>query len=196
MRKWWCHDNKTWPWDNWKRARVMVRWVVLHDASYIRRTVSLENAQGSLQFGMPCTNSDTQGKFCDGLGNNIVVQYTVGPIITLHGRIIAREHVDRLGNQANFIIKNLFQNNDAFSQDDNVAIHTAGTVRSLMVWRAWRWTSISLASTITRFEHHWIILVSLMTTLRNRFPLPISLEELEDINKEWYKIPRETVQNM
>jgi hypothetical protein len=30
-----------------------------------------------------------------------------------------------------------------------------------MVWRAWRWISTSsLASTITRFGHHWTTLVS------------------------------------
>jgi hypothetical protein len=33
------------------------------------------------------------------LGSNIVVQYYVGPIITLDGRITAKENVDRLGNQ-------------------------------------------------------------------------------------------------
>jgi hypothetical protein len=32
---------------------------------------------------------------------------------------------------------------------------------SVMVWRAWRWTSTSsLVSTIIRFEHHWTTLVS------------------------------------
>jgi hypothetical protein len=38
-----------------------------------------------------------QGKFCDGLGSNIAVQYSVVPIITLHGRITARENMDMLG---------------------------------------------------------------------------------------------------
>jgi hypothetical protein len=35
----------------------------------------------------------------EGLGSSIMVQYSVGPIIVLHGRITAREYVDRLGNQ-------------------------------------------------------------------------------------------------
>jgi hypothetical protein len=52
--------------------------------------------QGSLQSGMPGSSSETWGRFCDGLGNNIIVQYSVGPIITLHGQITAREYVDRL----------------------------------------------------------------------------------------------------
>jgi hypothetical protein len=39
------------------------------------------------------------GRFCDGLGSNIVLQHSVVPVIILHGRITAREYVDRLGNQ-------------------------------------------------------------------------------------------------
>jgi hypothetical protein len=75
-----------------------------------------------------CSNSETRGTFCDGLGSNIVVQYSVGPIITLHGRITAREYVDRLGYQVYSMIQTLFPNNDAVSRD-NAPIHTAETVR-------------------------------------------------------------------
>jgi hypothetical protein len=50
------------------------------------------------------------------LGSNIVVQYSVGPIITLHGRITAREYVDRLGNLVHPIIQTLFPNNFAVSE--------------------------------------------------------------------------------
>jgi hypothetical protein len=58
------------------------------------------------------------------------VQYSVGPSITLHGRITAREYVDRLGNQVHPMIQTLFPNNDTVLQDDNAPIHTAGTVQS------------------------------------------------------------------
>jgi hypothetical protein len=75
---------------------------------------------------MAGSNSDKPGT-SDGLGSNIVVQYPVGPIITLHGRITARECVDRLGNQVHPMIPTLFQNNDAVFQDYS-PIHTAGTV--------------------------------------------------------------------
>jgi hypothetical protein len=68
---------------------------------------------------------------CDGLGSNIVVQYSVGPIITLHGRITAREYVDRLGNQVHPMIQTLFTNNDAVFQSNSTSIHTAGIVQSL-----------------------------------------------------------------
>jgi hypothetical protein len=44
---------------------------------------------------------------------------SVGRIITLHGRITAREYVDRLGNQVHPKIQTLFPNNDAVFQDDN-----------------------------------------------------------------------------
>jgi hypothetical protein len=72
---------------------------------------------------MPGSNSETQGKFCGGFSSNIVVQYIVGPIITFHGRITAREYVDRLGSQVHPVIQTLLTNNNAH-------IHTAGTVQS------------------------------------------------------------------
>jgi hypothetical protein len=45
------------------------------------------------------------------------------PIITLHDKIIAREYVEKLGNQVHPMIQTLFLNNDA-------PIHRAGNVRS------------------------------------------------------------------
>jgi hypothetical protein len=67
-----------------------------------------------------------------------------------------------------------------------------------MVQRAWRWiSSFSLASIITRFQHHWTALVSLETRVRNRFPPSTSLKQSEDvIQEEWYKIALQSVQNL
>jgi hypothetical protein len=49
-----------------------------------------------------------------------------------------------------------------------------------------------VAETIT--EPLWSVLE---TRVRNRFPPPTSLKQLEDIlQEEWYKIPLETVQNL
>jgi hypothetical protein len=56
--------------------------------------------------------------YVDGLSSNIVVQYSVGPTITLCDRITAREYVDRLGNQVHPMVQMLFPNNDAVFQDD------------------------------------------------------------------------------
>jgi hypothetical protein len=68
------------------------------------------------------------GRFCDGLGSNIVVQYSAGPIITLHGRITAREYLDRLSNQVHPMIQTLFPNN---GEDSKTTIHTVG---SFQLW--------------------------------------------------------------
>jgi hypothetical protein len=79
---------------------------------------------------MSASKSETWVRFYEGLGNNIVMQYSVGSIITLHSRITTREYVNRLGNQAHPMIQTLFPDNDAVFQDDNVPIHTSRTVQS------------------------------------------------------------------
>jgi hypothetical protein len=76
-----------------KNARVMDRWVVLHAFPYLRKSLRLGNTQGSLQSGMAGSESETRGRFCDGLSSSVVALYSVGPILTLHGRITAREYV-------------------------------------------------------------------------------------------------------
>jgi hypothetical protein len=53
------------------------------------------------------------GKFCDGLG------YSLGPPITLHGRIAANDFMDRFGNQVHPMIQTLFPKNDSVFPDDN-----------------------------------------------------------------------------
>jgi hypothetical protein len=63
------------------------------------------------------------------LGNNIVVQYSVSPIITLHGRIAGKEYLEMLDNRLHPMIHALFRNHDAIFQA-NAPIHTAGTVQS------------------------------------------------------------------
>jgi hypothetical protein len=68
---------------------------------------------------MPASDSETGGRFCDGLGSHVVVQYSVGPIITLHGRITAREYVGRFGNQVHPMIQTLFPNDNTAFQVDN-----------------------------------------------------------------------------
>jgi hypothetical protein len=83
------HNHKTCTSDKCKRTRDMVGWVVIHAVPLIWKSLRSENTQGSLQFGM--TRSNTETRESDGLSGNIVVHYSVGPIITLHGRFTARE---------------------------------------------------------------------------------------------------------
>jgi hypothetical protein len=56
--------------------------------------------------------------------------YSVGPFITLHGRITARKYMDRFGNQMHPMIQTLFPNNNAAFKDDIAPIHTVETVQS------------------------------------------------------------------
>jgi hypothetical protein len=37
---------------------------------------------------MPASSSEKRESFCDGFGSNIVVQYSVGPIITLEAELL------------------------------------------------------------------------------------------------------------
>jgi hypothetical protein len=72
------------------KMRDMVRWVVLHIVLYIRKGLHLENNQENLQSGMPGSSSETRGRFCDGLGSNTMVSYSVCFIIYLlhiHGSL-------------------------------------------------------------------------------------------------------------
>jgi hypothetical protein len=68
---------------------------------------------------MPGSNSETRGKFYNGLGSNIVVQYSVGPITILHDRITAGEYVDGLRNQVYPMSQTLFPNDNAVFQEGN-----------------------------------------------------------------------------
>jgi hypothetical protein len=136
---------------------------------------------------MPGSNSETWWTFCCGLGSN--TWYSVGPIITLHGQITAREYMDRLGNQVHPMMQMLLMNNDSVFQDDNALIHTAGTVQ---LWfeqhkgefQHFPWLAQSPDLNIT--ELLWSVLE---TRMMNIFPPPLSLKQLEDVlQAEWYKI--------
>jgi hypothetical protein len=118
MCKRWCHDHITWTSDNWKSARYghMSR---PSRCSLHQEELTLGERPRKPKSRMPGSNTETRVRFCDGLCSNIVVQYSVGPIIILHGRITAREYVDRLGNQVHPMIQTLFPNNGAVFQDDN-----------------------------------------------------------------------------
>jgi hypothetical protein len=70
---------------------------------------TLKNTQRSIQSGLSGTQSETCGRFCDCLDSKIIVQYSVGPIITLHGLITARDYVDRLGNRCITLSRRYFR---------------------------------------------------------------------------------------
>jgi hypothetical protein len=91
------------------------------------KMLRLKNTQRSLQSGMPGSNIDRRGRFCDGLGSSIMVQYSLSSNIALHSQITAKDYVevDRLGNQVHPMIQTLLPKKDAVFQGDNAPIHTA-----------------------------------------------------------------------
>jgi hypothetical protein len=99
-----------------------------------------------------------------------------------------------LDNQVNPMMQTLLPNNDAVFQGDSAPIHTAGSVQSWfeehedeLQHLPWPTQSVDL----NNIEPLWLVLE---IRLRNRFPLPTSLKQLEDVlQEEWYKIPVETV---
>jgi hypothetical protein len=86
------------------------------------------------------------------------------------------------------MIKTLFPNNDAVFQEDSAFIHTARNV----------WFSHGLKSMKVNFnifpgqQNHQILNVIeplCSVLMRNRFPSPASLKQLENVlQEEWYKI--------
>jgi hypothetical protein len=123
--------------------------------------------------------------------------YSVGPIITFHGQISARKYVDRLGNLVHPMIQTLFPNNDAVFQDDNAPIHIAGTTQSWFEKHEGELQHLSWpaeSSDLNITEPLWSVLEIRM---RNRFPPPTHLQQLENVlEEEWYKIPVKTAQNL
>jgi hypothetical protein len=102
---------------------------------------------------MPGSNSGTWGRFCDGLGSIVVVQYSVAPIITLHDRVTAREYMDMLCNKVHNKVHAMIQTTMQFSKMTVVPFIQlklfSHDLKSLKVNSA-----SSLASTLTTFEHH------------------------------------------
>jgi hypothetical protein len=122
--------------------------------------------------------------------------YSVGPIITLHGQITARNCMDRLGNQVHPTIQT-FLNNDAVFQDDSPPIHKAGTAHSLFEKHESELQHLPWLAQLPDFNIIELLWSVLETRVRNRFLSPTSLKQSEHIlPEEWYKILLETVQNL
>jgi hypothetical protein len=90
---------------------------VLQAVPYIRKEFTFGEQPSKPTIGNTWFQQCNTGRFYGGLGSSIVVQYSVGPMITLTGLITAREYVDRLGNQMHPMIQTLFPNSGTVFQD-------------------------------------------------------------------------------
>ena len=94
--------------------------------------------------------------------------------------------------QAGFVVQVLFPYNDAVFQDDDSPTHTARGVQSwfeehedALQHHLW----LAQSPNLNIIEPLWSVLDS---RVRSRFP-PSSLKQLE---KEWFSIPLDTIQNL
>jgi hypothetical protein len=133
-----------------------------------------------------------------------VVQYSVVPITTIHGRITAREYVDRLGDQVHPIIRTLFPNNNAVFQDNNVVFqdnnapsHSAGIVQLWFEEHEGELQHLPWSAKSPDFHIIGQLWSVLEGRVRNSLPPPTSLKQFEDVlQEEWYEIPLEIVPNL
>jgi hypothetical protein len=120
--------------------------------------------------------------------------YSLGPIITLHSRINAREYVDMLGNLVHPTMETLFPNKDTVFQDDNAPVHTAGTVSSWLEIHVGELQHLPWPAQLPGLNIIEPLCSVFGTSVRNRFP---PLKQLEDrLQEELHKIPLKTVQNL
>jgi hypothetical protein len=131
MRKRWCHHHKIWQSDNQKTGNVPVMWssessFTLFPAS--RRVYVCVTPK--VAYNPECLVPTVKHGRSSVMVWAAISWYSVGLIITLHGRITASEYVDILGNQVQPMVQTLFPNNDALLKEDNFPIHTAGTFQS------------------------------------------------------------------
>jgi hypothetical protein len=95
------------------------------------------------------------------------------------------------------MVQTLFPNNDAVFHDDNAPIHTAGTVQPWFEEREGELQHLPWPGQSPYLNIAESLCSVLETRVRNRFPPPKSLNQLEDVlQEEWCKIPLETVQSL
>jgi hypothetical protein len=148
-------DGDVWSASRSGRFIPVVRPVVLHAVPFIRKSLRLENTQGSLQSGMPGSNSETR---------RFGQQYRGTVFCWSHYYLSWPNYCKGLHGQGGW---------SRASHDPDVnseqrcsfpswqCPNSHSWNSSAIVWRAWKGTSTSsLATTMTTFEHHWTTVVT------------------------------------
>jgi hypothetical protein len=125
MRKRWCHDHKT-------TGKAHVIWSDESSFTLFPTSGRDYNWRAPTEaYNSKCPVPEVKHR-----SGSVMVWAAISwygillVIITFHGRITARECVDRLGNQVHPMTQSLFPNSDAVFQDDSATSHTAGSVQS------------------------------------------------------------------
>jgi hypothetical protein len=146
------------------------------------------------------TPKETYSPECAGVSVIIwaaILWYSIGTIITLHGRITTRDYVYNLGNQVYPMIQKSFSDNSALFQHDSTPVHRSGTVQLWFKEHEGELQHIPYPAhspDMIIIEPFWSVLE---TRIRNRLLPPISVKQFEDVlPEEWHKISLKTVQNL
>lgn len=190
----WCKDHKTWSPDQWRR-------VIFSDES----SFSLFPTSGRVYvWRQPkeAFNPDCLLPTVKHGGGSVMVwaaisRDSLGPIVALHGRINSKDYLNILGDQVHPMCQTLFPEGDAIFQDDNAPIHTARIVKN---WHEEHDSELEhmnwppQSPDLNIIEHLWC---TLEQQVRNRYPPPSCLDELEKVlMEEWLKIPIEQVKKL
>jgi hypothetical protein len=150
-RKLWCHECKTWTSYNRKRARDMVRRVVLDAIAYIRTSLRFENNHGSLTIRSAWYQQWNTGQ--------AISWYSVGPIITLQVKLLQGSAWTGWVTRCIPWSRCYFRTRMEFSKKTmspvtQLELFSRGLKSIKMKF------SMFSGHHISRFEHNWIILVS------------------------------------
>ena len=190
----WCLDNETWSSDQRKR-------VIFSDESsftifptsgrvYVWR-------QSKEAFNLDCLLPTVKHG-----GGSVMVWAAIswrslGPIVALHGRINSKDYLNTLGDQVHPMCQTLFPEGDCIFQDDNALIHTAHIIKN---WYKEHETELEhmewppQSSDLNNIKHLWY---TLERQVRNWYPPPSCLEELEQVLMEkWLKFLIEEIKRL
>jgi hypothetical protein len=67
---------------------ISVESSILHAVLYSSKSLCLKNTEGNLQSGMSGSNSETRGRICDDLGNNIMVAFCLLALLPVMAELL------------------------------------------------------------------------------------------------------------
>lgn len=188
----WCQKHKSWSADQWKR-------VVWSDESSFTLFPTTGRVY-SWRTSKEAYHPDCLLPTVKHGGGSVMIWaaiswYSAGPIVTLKGRVTAKNYTDILADHVHPMLQILFPEGDVIFQDDNAPIHAA---RCVQAWfqehedevQHLPWPAQSPDLNI--IEPLWSVLEA---RVRTRYPPPTSLPELQQLlHDEWSNIPLDTIQ--